>query len=251
MTAPIDVQRIGSGPALVLVHGGVGRDHTWTRQAPLAQSFTLVVPARRGYPPNEPVERQDFELDAVDLQLILEAEGGAHLVGFSYGGLSSAVLAAAHPELVHSLTLIEVPLYSAAPDDPEVAELARLGETFANDPSAIDSGDLDRFRRLAGIEPERAGARLPALQGELSLARNHRSPREAQPDFAVIRQAGIPALVCSGVHEEALERLADAQAELLGGERARLPGAGHAVPRAPGFNERLTEFLTGPGSAPA
>ena len=230
----------------MLVHGGVGRDHTWTRQAPLAQSFTLVVPARRGYPPNEPVDRQDFELDAVDLGEIVEAEGGAHVVGFSYGGLGLAVLAAARPDLVRSLTLIEVPLYSAAPDDPEVVELARLGETFANDPSAIGDADLERFRRLAGIEPERAGDRLPALQGELLLARNHRSPREAQPDFAAIREAGIPALVCSGVHEEALERLADAQAELLGGERARLPGAGHAVPRAPGFNERLTEFLTGP-----
>ncbi|MGI8558531.1 MAG: alpha/beta fold hydrolase [Solirubrobacteraceae bacterium] len=245
MPATIDVQRTGLGPPLVLVHGGVGRAHTWTRQAPLAQSHTLLLPARRGYPPNEPVERQDFELDATDLEAILDAEGGAHLAGFSYGGLGAALLAARRPDLVHSLTLIEVPLYSAAPDDPEVAELARLGETFAGDPGAMGDADLDRFRKLAGIEPMRAGDRLPALQGELALARNHRSPREADPDYAAIRGAGIPALVCSGVHENALERLADAQAELLGGERALLPGAGHAVPRAAGFNQRLAEFLAG------
>jgi pimeloyl-ACP methyl ester carboxylesterase len=251
MATALDVQRLGSGPPLVLVHGGVGRDHTWTRQAPLAQSFTLLLPARRGYPPNDPVDRQDFELDAEDLGALLEAEGGAHLVGFSYGGLGATLLAASRPGLVFSLTLVEVPLYSAAPDDPEVMELARLGETFATDPAAVGSADLDRFRRLAGIEPERAGDRLPALQGELSLARNHRSPREARPDFAAIRGAGIPALVCSGVHEEALERLADAQATALAGERAKLPGAGHAVPRAPGFNERLAEFLDGPAARPA
>jgi len=29
----------------------------------------------------------------------------------------------------------------------------------------------------------------------------------------------------------------------MGAERAVLPGAGHSIPRAPGFNERLEDFL--------
>jgi len=32
--------------------------------------------------------------------------------------------------------------------------------------------------------------------------------------------------------------------EQLGAERAVLPGAGHSIPRAPGYAERLEVFLT-------
>jgi hypothetical protein len=60
----------------------------------------------------------------------------------------------------------------------------------------------------------------------------------------VIAAARIPALVVSGVHHDALERLCDTVAAQLGAQRARLPGAGHAVQRAPGFNSVLEKFLT-------
>jgi pimeloyl-ACP methyl ester carboxylesterase len=248
---PLDVQRLGSGPPVILVHGGLGRAHTWTRQAPLAQRWTLVVPARRGYPPNEPVERQDFELDAVDLREIAEGEGGAHLVGFSYGGLAASLVAERHPGLVRSLTLIEVPLWCAAPDDPEVQELVQLSERFRADPTNADDDDRRRFLGLAGLDPARVGDRLPDLQAEMSRARDHRSSTEADLDFEAIRTAAIATLVVSGGHDPGLERLGDVQAARLGAERAVLPGAGHAVPRARGFNERLDEFLSGVESAAA
>ncbi len=45
-------------------------------------------------------------------------------------------------------------------------------------------------------------------------------------------------------HHGAMERLRDAIATRLGAQRARLPGAGHAVQRAPGFNTMLEAFLT-------
>src|SRR5918994_1763182 len=50
------VERLGSGPRLVLVHGSVAPGGlTWNAQKPLADRFELVLPIRSGYPPNPPI----------------------------------------------------------------------------------------------------------------------------------------------------------------------------------------------------
>ena len=98
MAEQLAVRRVGSGPPLILVHGGAGPALTWELQEPLAERWTLIVPARRGYPPSPPAERQDFESDADDLTEILTREGSAHLVGFSYGAVSATIAAAWRPD---------------------------------------------------------------------------------------------------------------------------------------------------------
>jgi hypothetical protein len=55
--------------------------------------------------------------------------------------------------------------------------------------------------------------------------------------------------VVSGDHAPALERICDALATVLEGERAVVPGAGHFVAAAPGFSDRLEQFLAAAGSA--
>ncbi|MCQ0019360.1 hypothetical protein [Actinomadura madurae] len=50
-------------------------------------------------------------------------------------------------------------------------------------------------------------------------------------------------LVASGDHAAPLERICDALADVLGGERSVHPGAGHFVAAAPGFAEQLEAFL--------
>jgi hypothetical protein len=49
--------------------------------------------------------------------------------------------------------------------------------------------------------------------------------------------------VMSGAHSEPFDAVCDVLEHRLGAERAVLPGAGHSIQRAPGFNERLEEFL--------
>ena len=49
---------------------------------------------------------------------MLAGEGGAHLVGHSYGGVAAMLAAALVPQSVKSLTLIEPGCYQAAADDP-------------------------------------------------------------------------------------------------------------------------------------
>lgn len=243
MGSALHVSVSGSGERLILVHGGVGPELTWERQGPLAERFELVIPHRRGYPPSPDAERQDFLVDAADLEAML-LERPAHLVGFSYGGLGLTVAATRRPEAVLSVTLIEVPLWFVALDDPEVAAFAQLADAFTS--GSADTGQREAFLTLAGI-PAEAGAHAERLAVAERLAIGLRSPGEARPDLDRLVAAGTPAMVLSGDHHPAIERVCDALAERLRARRERLPGAGHAVPRAPGFNELLAEFAESSG----
>src|SRR5277367_2354402 len=68
----IAVTREGSGPELLLVHGGASARATWPALEPLSARWTLVTVHRRGYLPS-PAGRHDFELDARDLEPLLES----------------------------------------------------------------------------------------------------------------------------------------------------------------------------------
>ncbi len=71
-----------------------------------------------------------------------------------------------------------------------------------------------------------------------------RAPWEAEIPFDALAAAPFPKLVVSGAHNAAFDAICDVLEERLGAERAVLPGAGHSIPRAPGFNELLEEFVS-------
>jgi pimeloyl-ACP methyl ester carboxylesterase len=200
----------------------------------------LVIPVRRGFPGGPPAERQDFERDADDLAPLLGEAG--HLVGFSYGGVGAALLAGREPPLVTSLTLIEAPIYKAAPDHPRVRELIVSGD-------AVLAGEADdeterRFLVNAGMDQDAlTGRHRELIQESIDASRGGRSPSEADPHLDAIAAAGIPAMVVTGGHHDGIEMLSDGLASRLNARREILPGAGHAVPRAPGFNDLLEDFL--------
>jgi pimeloyl-ACP methyl ester carboxylesterase len=89
-----------------------------------------------------------------------------------------------------------------------------------------------RVRSLTVVEP--------ALFG---LSRDNPVVLEATPDVEPIVAAGVPRLVVSGGHHPGLEEMCDEVARVLGASRATVPGAGHAVGRARGFNRTLEGFL--------
>lgn len=241
--APLDIRVSGAaGPPLLLVHGGVNRDATWRAQAPLAERWRLIEPARRGYPPSPPAERQDWEVDARDIGVLL-ADTPAHCVGFSYGGVGLAVAATADPARLLSLTLIEPPLFAVAADSPAVREFMALASDYTGDDPVARERAREAFEAVARIRfpdnPEQERAFTEARR----LAPGLRPPGDARPDLAAVAAAGVPSLVVSGDHHPAIEAVCDALAAELGAERARLPGRGHAVQHAPGFNDRLERFL--------
>jgi pimeloyl-ACP methyl ester carboxylesterase len=220
----------------------VGPELTWERQAELAERWHIVIPTRRGYPGGPESERQDFERDAEDLAELVG--GGAHLVGFSYGGVGCSILAGEQPQRVRSLTLVESPIYKAAPDHPRVQEIIASGDAVLA--SEADEQTERRFLANAAMDADAmTGRHRELIEQAINAARGGRSPREADPDLDAIVGARVPAMVVSGGHHEGIEVLCDAPGDRLQARREVIPGAGHAVPRAPGFNDVLEDFLRG------
>ncbi|MEU1120954.1 MULTISPECIES: alpha/beta fold hydrolase [unclassified Streptomyces] len=237
----IAVVRTGSGPEVLLVHGGAGPRTTWGGLSALAERWTLAYVHRRGYPPSPaPRAGQDFEVDALDLAPLLA--GRPHVVAHSYGTLGTLAAVAAAPGGVRSLTLIEPPLAFLVPDDPDVARLLRVGDAVLTHGMDTDPAELREFLRLAGA-PVDDGPLPDAVITGVRRAQGARLPGEARPPLDRIRRARVPVLVASGDHAVAHERMCDALAVALGGERAVHPGAGHFVAAAPGFADRLDTFL--------
>jgi len=209
----------------------------------MARRWTVLLAHRRGYPPSPPAPAgQDFDVDADDIAGLLAAD--VHVVAHSYGVLGTLIAAGRSPERVRSLTLIEPPLYFLNPDDPEVAELERLGDEVLTLGLEMDPARLRAFLRLAGA-PLQEGEGPLGEKVERGVRRAHgsRLTGEARPDLSAIRDAAVPVLVLSGAHSPAIERICDALAADLRGERDVLAGAGHFVAAAPGFTERLEAFF--------
>jgi pimeloyl-ACP methyl ester carboxylesterase len=237
----VHVRAYGSGPRVVLVHGSITNSITWGRVLPLADSFSLVVPDRPGYPPNAPLARIDFEVHARELAALLE--DGSHLAGFSYGGVIALLAAAERPEAVRSLIVIEPPCFRVARGHPAVestvAEFEALWSARIEDPREFAARFAAFFgeegRVPADVPPEREQC-VRALMAE-------RPPWEAHIPLAKLRAAAFPTLVCSSGGHLAYEAVCDVLEQGLGAERLVLAGAGHGVHHAPGFVEHFRTFL--------
>jgi pimeloyl-ACP methyl ester carboxylesterase len=237
----------GHGPVLLLVHGGASPGATWHGLAPLASRWTLAHVYRRGFPPSPPPAggRQDFETDGADIAELLESR--PHIVAHSYGALGALIAAIRNPERVRSLTLLEPALNYLLRHDAGVAQLEQMADIVLRDGERADPVLLRSFLRIAGASNITEGPLPRAVTRGVRRARGSRSPREASLSLNVLRDAGIPALVASGGHHPALERVCDAVADELKAERIVAIGAGHFVANAPGFGARLERFV---GSVP-
>ena len=227
---------------VVLIHGSVGNGPaTWPSIGQLRERFDVVVANRSGYPPNPPVERIDFEEQA--RELAPQLEDGAHLVGHSYGGVISLLIAARHSERIRSLTVSEPPAFGVARGQPDVQRLTRdLDAFFAAGP--YEPADYLRgFLAIVGSATRLPDPLSPELEQGARAAMVERSPAEAEIPLDELAAAPFPKLVVSGAHHSAFDAVCDVLEERLGAERAVLPGAGHSIPRAPGYLERLMEFL--------
>jgi pimeloyl-ACP methyl ester carboxylesterase len=102
----------GSGPPLVLLHGGYGSWMHWIRNVlPLARRFTVIAPDLPGLgesaTPSEPHSAEGLARIIVDgLATILPGGERFHLAGFSFGGVLGGHVAALLGERVRGFTIV-------------------------------------------------------------------------------------------------------------------------------------------------
>jgi pimeloyl-ACP methyl ester carboxylesterase len=244
---PIAYDRQGSGPAVILVGGGLddGAENV-PLAAELARSFTVYNYARRGRAGSGDTLPYSLEREIEDLEaLIAEAGGSAHLYGVSSGG-ALALEAAAAGVAVDRIGVYEVP-YS-------IGEERRWREYTEQLAAALAAGDrggaVELFMRVAGAPEESiASARsLPVWPGLEALAHtlayDAACLRDGRPPaaFATITQ---PVLVATGGGAEFFERAGDVvAASLPNAERLVMPRQSHvADPQA--VVPVLERFLNG------
>jgi pimeloyl-ACP methyl ester carboxylesterase len=240
----LDVERIGDGPPVVLVHGSiVGPAQTWRAQRALAKRWTLVLPHRPGFGASPPLPRGDFEAEA---PLIAQLLGdGAHLVGHSYGAVIALHAAALRPHAVRSLTVTEPGALRIAAGDAQVDTIVAWGEELYRRRAELEPHDFVQLFRM-GVGS--AHATPEAMPQWLARGAEHvmaeRPPWESDPPLDALAAAPFPALVISGRHSPVFETVCDVLAERIGAERAIASGRGHSIPLVgERYNALLEDFL--------
>ena len=146
----------GDGPRVVLLHGSAPQDPDlmWAEQRRvLAGRYRLVVPD--GAP-------GDLDAEVADLLAVLG--DGAHVVGFSYGGLLALLAAARQPRAIRSLTVIEPPVFAVAHGHPAIDRIiAALAELYAATPVLTPARRRAIARMMAERDPAAIAVPLAAL----------------------------------------------------------------------------------------
>jgi len=178
----------GQGPALVLVHGGLGDGETsWRSLLPfLTDSFTCYLMSIRGRGLSAEPREPDYSLDRLVEDVVAFAESVGEpvaLVGYSFGG-TLAFGAAARSDAVSAVAVYEPAVFETHRGDEDFAQAlaARIR-------GAIEEGSLVDAARMA-IEDVAREDELIALDAAGAFERWARNVPIAVQD---IEQAGASA----------------------------------------------------------
>jgi pimeloyl-ACP methyl ester carboxylesterase len=248
----INVTRWGnSGPEVLMIHGGpqgsaAGGAAAFATQQPLSENgWQIVLPDRPGHAGSASRGAEDIEVDARWVAKMLP-DDGAHLVGHSYGGCIALAAARSRPQAVRSLTLIEAPVFAAAPNDADV-------EAFRQEHEDIMSTDLDpierviRFGAMVNL-PQDLGP-MPAPEEMIRMGEGLKTMRlptawDGGPAIAAIADAGVPGLIVTGGWSPAFETIGDQLAEQMSMKRVVIKSGHHFVQVIqPEFNEAFEAIL--------
>jgi pimeloyl-ACP methyl ester carboxylesterase len=245
----------GSGPALVLLHGGHGAWSHWIRNVqPLARRFTVFAADMPGYGDSamapEPYSAGSIaEILLHGLGEIVPAGAAFHIAGFSFGGVVGGHVAALAGARCASLTLVgSNGLGLRRPELEPMGAWRRI--TDAAELAAVHRRNL---AILMIADPAKIDALAVHLQTE-NTRRTFINSRAISRTDALRTALGSVTAQLNGIWGErdatAGEFLPDREAllrELQPRARFRaIPGAGHwvAYEAADEFNATLSELLT-------
>jgi pimeloyl-ACP methyl ester carboxylesterase len=236
----------GDGPALVMLHPGVGDSRIWEPVlAPLAGKYRVLRYDTRGFG-RSPAPAVKFSL-LRDLSAVLDHFGVARaaFVGCSQGGATSLGLTLAQPERVSALVLLCPGIPGFPMTDKEEAAIFgpdKAVELMTGFERAQAAGDVDAFAAVmlqawgAGgttptvLEQARSAARAAIANGDLELA--------DPPVFDRLGEITVPAALMVGDADYAplVKSNRESAPRIPGCEFLLVPGMDHFPPlREPGL----------------
>ncbi|MCU1454098.1 MAG: alpha/beta hydrolase fold protein [Acidimicrobiales bacterium] len=238
----ISTERIGAGPPLLLVHGGLVDRRSWVHQRVLAGELTLLLPDTRGFGQSSRARAAATPDDLVDdVSAVVAAAGfdAVHLLGFSLGGMIAQAVAVRRPELVRSLVLVSTcmpptasrggaPRAQPSPD-------AHVTRAFSESFRASHAEFLASYRAMANENRARGFTALaPALRDAASADQ--------------LGELTVPTLVIHADDDAAIPiRLGERLAAAIPSARLqRFAGCGHSVhiERPTELNELVGSFVS-------
>jgi pimeloyl-ACP methyl ester carboxylesterase len=240
----------GSGPTVVLLHGGVLDRRMWDRDVDaLARRFRVVRYDLRGHGRSADIKEPFSAVD--DLVGVLDAVGTprAHLVGLSLGSRVALDFALTHPDRVDRLVL--------AGPFPSGARVTEMPPGLDSMMAAVRRGDADRAAAIAAgmpaftAPPEKAAWVRSIVLANARLFRQSPTAERPTSPAAMARLADVRAPTLVVVGDRDARDILSAADSLTAGiprvERVTVGGAGHLVnvwaPEV--FRRELIRFLDG------
>lgn len=258
-------RRIGSGPEVVVLHGGPGAHHDYLLPGfdRLAHGRTLIYYDQRGGG-RSPVDREapvGWTEQVADLEALRELWGHERLVlvGYSWGGLLALLYAIEHPDRVKQMALIApAPAWKSARSRFEARFAARsaapalVAERTALRESGLQETDPAAYRRRA-FELSVAGYfHDPAMVAGLTpfriTGRTQQEVWESLGEYDLRPRLGrlaVPTLVLHGADDPIPMEASRELARMLSAPLIELPDCGHVphVESPEGFVAALDGFL--------
>ena len=228
---------IGSGPSVVLLHGGMASSDSWGNQVPalVKSHHRVILIDTRGHGRstlgNLPLSYELFESDVIGVMDALHV-ARVDVVGWSDGANTGVIMAMKHPARLHKLYAFGANMNTDAAkpgafDAPILAKVVvQLQQTYAKvSPTPDGFGALhDAVEKMQKTEPNYSSTQLRAIRG---------------PKITI----------ADGDHEEFIK---EAHTEYLawtipGARQVTLAGVSHFAPwQAPdAFNASVIQFLDG------
>lgn len=225
----------GSGPAVILLHGGLGNAGNWEHQVqPLVDAgHQVVVVDSRGHGRSSRDERPySYELMATDVFAVMDALGlkRAAVVGWSDGACTGLIMADRAPERVSGLLF-----FACNVDD---------SGTYPFEMTPVIGRCFNRHVK----DYERLSATPDAFQ---QFADAVGLMQRTQPNYSAAQLEGIrvPVTVAQSENEEFIrpEHAEYLARTIPGAELVTLPGVSHFAPlqRPEVFNSEVLKFLGG------
>jgi pimeloyl-ACP methyl ester carboxylesterase len=242
-------------PPLLLLHGGAQTAHSFDEVAPaLARDHHVLALDQRGHGDSGWAARYDREAFVGDIAAVLDAQGWPEvtLVAMSLGGLNAIAFAAARPESVRGLVVVDV-VPSVAPAGREAIGRQLAVHDFATFDDAVRHARAFNPRRtVANIRERLHHAMRKGPEGrwtwKFDPAIGGAAGRNVEALWWAVGRLRCPTLLVRGGESNILT--ADGAERFVrtvpGSRIAVVAGAGHSVmgDNPPGFLAAVRPFLS-------